>query len=258
MGPGRPHPQNISLPNTYPESMQEGDNIWFGTPHIVTLLVLALFGFVLIFVCKKYLDTRKRNYVAGVLGVIMIFVELADVFVRLVILKQPWTENLPFHLCGPIYYMVAVMLITKKRWLYELTYFLGLAGAANSVLTPGEIFPFPHFLNLTFFFTHGMIIIGVLWMTICMEDYRPTWKAFGKTVIFLNLFGAFLIPVNLAFGTNYLFICHKPPGGTLMDLMGPWPLYIFFVELLGLFLCLVAFSPFLVMDLVRKLRKQDV
>lgn len=231
--------------------MVEGENVWFGFPHVSTLLVLAFFGFILIFISKKCLDEKKRKGVGIFLGILMIIIELGDLSYRLLFIGQSVSDNLPFHLCGPIYYMVAVMLITRNRTLYDLTYFLGIAGASNSLLTPGEIFPFPHFLNLTFFFTHGMIIIGILWMTISLKGYRPTWKAYFKTFIFLNVLGVIVIPVNLLFNTNYLFICYKPPGGTIMDLLGPWPVYLIFVELLGLILCLIAFSPFIIMDIVK-------
>lgn len=89
-----------------------------------------------------------------------------------------------------------------------------------------------------------------------MKGYRPTWKAFFKTFVFLILLGIIAIPVNILFDTNYLFICHKPPGGTMMDRLGPWPVYLIFVEIIGMFLCLFVFSPFIIMD-IRRARKRE-
>jgi len=234
--------------------VKEGDFVWMGVSHIVTLQALAIFGILLIFIAKHYLDQKWRDRVGIILGVLMLVQELSDLSIRLFYLHQPLTDNLPLHLCGPIYYMVAIMLMTRNKTLYELTYFLGLAGASNSLLTPGEIFPFPHILNITFFTTHGMIVIGVLYMTIVL-GYRPTWKAFGKTMIFLNVFALLVIPVNYFLNTNYL--CYPPPGGTLMDLLGPWPLYLVFVEMLGVVLFLLAFSPFLISDVIKWRKKKE-
>ena len=40
--------------------------------------------------------------------------------------------------------------------------------------------------------------------------------------------------VNVAWGTNYLYLCSKPVNPTLLDRFGPWPLYIVVVDALAL------------------------
>jgi uncharacterized membrane protein YwaF len=32
--------------------------------------------------------------------------------------------------------------------------------------------------------------------------------------------------VNAVLGTNFLFLCRKPSNPTLLDALGPWPVYI--------------------------------
>jgi uncharacterized membrane protein YwaF len=36
--------------------------------------------------------------------------------------------------------------------------------------------------------------------------------------------------VNWAIGSNYMFIARKPDTPSLIDVLGPWPLYIIWLE----------------------------
>jgi uncharacterized membrane protein YwaF len=41
-----------------------------------------------------------------------------------------------------------------------------------------------------------------------------------------------------------MFIAHKPETASLMDMLGPWPWYILSLELVGLAVSLLLYSPF--------------
>jgi uncharacterized membrane protein YwaF len=63
-------------------------------------------------------------------------------------------------------------------------------------------------------------------------------RAFAVTAAF----AAAAAIATLATGGNYLFLRRKPAGGSLLDVLGPWPLYIASAAALGmaLFLALEA------------------
>ena len=56
------------------------------------------------------------------------------------------------------------------------------------------------------------------------------WRAWG----WLQVYVAVVAIVNLSIGANYGFLCSKPPGGSLFDVMGDWPYYILGLELVSL------------------------
>ncbi len=161
-----------------------------------------------------------------------------------------WTiqTRLPLHLCSILVWLGALMLVTKNYTIYEFTYFLGIAGAFQAVMTPDlGIYGFPHFRFFQTFISHGLIITAAIYMTV-VEGFRPTWKSMLRVGIGINLY---MIPIyffNAAVGSNYLMINGRPDTPSLLDLLPDWPVYILYMEAIGLACCLLLYLPFIVKD----------
>jgi len=82
-----------------------------------------------------------------------------------------------------------------------------------------------------------------------VEGFRPTWKSFKTVVIWTNIYMAIVFFINLALGSNYMFIAHKPDFPTLIDMLSPWPWYILELEVLALVICFILYLPFMAKDL---------
>jgi len=54
--------------------------------------------------------------------------------------------------------------------------------------------------------------------------------------------------INTAIGSNYLMINHKPPTASILDLLPEWPIYILYMEGLGVISFLLLYLPFAVKD----------
>jgi uncharacterized membrane protein YwaF len=57
-------------------------------------------------------------------------------------------------------------------------------------------------------------------------------------------YACFVGAVNLALGTNYLFLRAKPASPTMLDLLGPEPIYQFGLVALTVTAFLIAYAPF--------------
>jgi hypothetical integral membrane protein (TIGR02206 family) len=156
---------------------------------------------------------------------------------------------LPLHLCSLLVWLGAWMLITKSYKIYEFMYFMGIAGAIQVLATPDlGIYGFPHFRFFQTFLSHGLIITAAIFMTV-VEGFRPTWKSMIRVAVWMNVYALIIYFVNNYLGSNYLMINHKPELPSLLDLLPPWPIYIAYMELIGVASVLLLYLPFAIKDL---------
>jgi len=222
----------------------------FGPTHLLTIAAMCIMGGVIVYGSNRWISPDRRKYVAVSLGLFMLAQEVLDRCLHHYLGHEAWRNVLPFHLCGMSVVLTVILFITRKRPVYDLLYFWGLAGAGMAILTPDIQFAFPHILNLTYFWSHALIIVGVAFMTV-NYGYRPYFKSFLRALVLTNVYLVLVIPINIALGTNYLYMCEKPKEATLVDLLGPWPWYILGLEAIGTALFFLMYTPYLVADLLR-------
>ncbi len=70
--------------------------------------------------------------------------------------------------------------------------------------------------------------LGLIWGSGHRVDWRGFTLAYGAALAW----AAALLPVNSALGTNYGFVNEPPPGTSMIDLLGPWPIYVFWLVIL--------------------------
>jgi hypothetical integral membrane protein (TIGR02206 family) len=145
--------------------------------------------------------------------------------------------NLPFQLSDAVT-LVSVAALWRPRPLpVELVYYWAFAATLQALVTPDLRQSYPDVRYFTYFATHGGALAAACLLVI--GERRPpragsAIKAFAVTAAF----AAAATVATLASGGNYLFLRRKPAGGSLLDAMGPWPVYIAAAAALGLALFL--------------------
>ena len=153
-------------------------------------------------------------------------------------------KNLPLHLCSISAWSSIYILMTRDYRVFEIIFFIGIAGASQSLLTPeAGIYGLPHFRALQTLSAHGMIVIIMVYMA-TIEGYRPTWASVWKTLLALNVYLVVVTPINYLLGSNYMYTLGKPTSASLLDHMGPWPWYLLWCEFLALLLFSLLYLPF--------------
>lgn len=219
--------------------------ILFSQSHWMALVILVavyilLFRFRHLFRKHLKIDTTARYTIAFIL----LFQESLLNMWR--ITNHDWSvaTSLPLHLCGVAVILSAIMMVNKNYLLYEITFFWGLGGALQALFTP-DIGPygFPHFRYFHFFVSHGSIILASLYMTFVYQ-YQPRHKSVWKVLLLTNLYAILIGIFNWIAGANYLFLCHKPETGSLLDFMGSWPWYILALEVTAVVSFYIYYLPF--------------
>ena len=209
--------------------------------HLGALLAIAAAGAALLIGAR----TRPGPWLVPVsraLAVVVLAAYLTDHAVAAS--RGIWTVRvyLPLHLSDAATLVAVLALWSARPALVELTYFWGLTGSLQATLTPDLGHDFPDILYVTYFVTHGSVVLAAL-LLVAGRGIVPrsgaARRAFAATVALATAAALGCV----ATGGNYMFLRRKPPD-SLLDLLGPWPLYIGGAALLAAAMFAVLTVPF--------------
>ncbi|WP_042456584.1 YwaF family protein [Neobacillus dielmonensis] len=202
----------------------------FSVSHIV-MIALLLIGSTLLLLRREKLKPIEWAKFEFWLAVFLIVFEA--VYHIWMLWNHNWlvSHSLPLELCNISWILTILLLFTKKKIFYEILLFTALLGASQAVFTPVLHYDFPHFRFFHFFLTHLIIIWVSLFFT-WVKGYRPTIWSIVKLFVFLNVLLPFILLINKWVNGNYMFLSHKPASASLLNYLGPYPVYILSMEAL--------------------------
>ena len=220
--------------------------VLFGTVHILTLIVVALFIGGLMFF--KGASELVRTRVRSTLAIVLVLNEIAWHVWNIAIGTWNIQNLLPLQLCNVLVWLEAYMLLTRNYTIYEFAYLLGISGPLQELLTPDAgIYGFPHFRYIQPVISHGLLVAIGIYMTV-VEGFRPTWKSLLRVFVLTNIYMLVIFFVDTAIGSNYLMINYKPDVESLLTLLPAWPWYIPWMEIIAVALMLLLYLPFAIKD----------
>ena len=129
------------------------------------------------------------------------------------------------------------------RRVNEILYYWVVSGTLQANITPRVEAAFPHIDAFYYWIAHSGLLVYVIYTTVVHRLY-PTWRGILRAFVWLNVFAALALVLNLLLDTNYLYLRAKPPTVSLLDYFGPWPWYILVTELAALVMFWLAYLPF--------------
>lgn len=222
----------------------------FSTAHVIALVLILGAAIAVPGVCRLGRFRRYGNTMARALAALLAVIELLWYAYLSRHGQLEFHESLPLHMCDISIWAVIFALFTQKRLLYEWSYFFGVGGGLQALLTPELEKGFPSLLALKFFFSHGGIIVGVAFLT-WVIGMRPTWRSIWRMFIAGNIYMVVVGIFNYFAGTNYGYLAHKPTSASLLDFLGPWPWYLLSLQLISILIMVVLYLPFAIRDRLR-------
>ena len=156
-----------------------------------------------------------------------------------------WTlaGSLPLALCDVAVIVAAIACWWPLPLLVELTWFWGLAGTLQAVITPDLGVAFPHLVFFEYVVGHLGIVIAALYLVVGL-GVQPragaVARTFAITVAYTGLVGA----VDGMTGGNYMYLRTPPQAWTLLRVLGPWPWYTVSAAGVAVVLLVVLDMPF--------------
>ena len=210
------------------------------TEHVGAVVVIAVATAVLVVLAR-----RGPGPWLKMLALVLVLDEVSW-WVYLLAGGQPGSvlaQSLPLQLCDVAIFITAAALWARAPLLVEVTYFWGLAGTLQALLTPDLPQHFPSYPYFQYYIAHGGVVASALLLVVGLRIHpRPgsLLRIAAVTLAYVALVGV----VDAITGADYMYLRAKPPSATLLDVLGPWPWYLLGATAIGLVLFAVLDAPF--------------
>lgn len=204
----------------------------FGGVHLSLLGLTILLSVLVVWGARRLRGAPAEDRVIQVAGWVLLVVALA--WLGWGLLPANWTihHSLPLHYSDALRFIAAIALIRRARWAIAITYYWGLTLNLQALLTPHTSqlhvftadFAFYWWLHIVVFLAPLALVWGL--------GHRPRWWDFAVAYGAALVWAAVAMTINSMIGTNYGFLNDLPEGPSLLDLLGPWPMYVFWEAVL--------------------------
>ncbi|MGH3916529.1 MAG: TIGR02206 family membrane protein [Pseudonocardiaceae bacterium] len=205
----------------------------FGLSHGVVIVVLTAVAAALVVLGRRQRGTAAQQRTSRAFAVIFVLF-LIPLYLYSMLPGQWGIEHsLPLQLCDLAALAAIWALWSHSAAASALTYFWGLTLTAQGFVSPALEGPdFPALEFIMFFGMHCLVVWAAIYLTWGV-GLRPDWRGYRIAALATITWGGVMFVFNRAAGTNYGFLNAKPPTGSLLDVLGPWPWYLLSELILG-------------------------
>ncbi len=168
---------------------------------------------------------------ARALAVLLVVNQVSWYAVERASLSVQW--SLPLGLCEIGTFIAAAALWWRQDLLVELTYFWGLGGTIQALLTPELFYHFPSYFYFQYYVNHGGIVVAALYMVAGL-GLVPRRGAVVRVALITLSYLVVVAGIDRLTAGDYLYLVRPPPTFSLLNVMGPWPWYIGSMIALGI------------------------
>jgi hypothetical integral membrane protein (TIGR02206 family) len=213
----------------------------FSLLHLVTVAACIAVMVVLAVLAARWRGTPAGEGLRKAWFAIVLVVQVANIIYYAFFVEheagQPfqvdWSKALPLQICDLAGITAVAALVWKPRLLRTLLYFWAIGLSTQAFITPTLGYGPIYFHFWVFWLSHTTLTATAIYF-LAAERYRPTWRDFGIITIAMMVYGAVVIPLDIATGFDYGFAGQSFNLGTptVLDFLGPWPLRLLYLFLI--------------------------
>ena len=212
----------------------ESKSILFGPDHLAALSLSILAAYLVVRTARR--GPAEAEKVRRILRVLLPLMVIAWPIEEILRGQAAVWAIFPLDLCTFNLVVTVIAIFSPSQRRFECMFFWSI-GAFLAMVTPPLTQAFPHPRFLAFFALHALLVCAWAFLVsgLRMQLTRLAWL---RVWIYTNGLAALVAIVDVTFDKNYFFLRGLPDGGpTLLDLLGPWPVYLVTADLimLGLF-----------------------
>lgn len=209
--------------------------------HLLILLAVAAVATALVRAARRG-DIRRRRLRLALAGFLAVN-EVVWYAWRLGDEGFRFPEGLPLQWCDITLWLTVAAAATLRARVCELAYYGGIGGSTMALLTPDLWTPFPSYPAIYFFLSHGGVLVTLATL-FAGRMARPGSGSVTRAWLFYAGCAVAIGTFNAIFGTNYMYLREKPDVASVLDILGPWPVYPFTASLLAGAIFWVLWLPF--------------
>jgi hypothetical integral membrane protein (TIGR02206 family) len=195
----------------------------YGPSHWVVLTVFAIGSAVLVWIGHAQTPPQARRF-GRILGALT--AAIFGLVLGYSLIPPTVGRSVPLNLTDLATAAAAYALWSQRDWAFALTYYWGLVLSSQALISPVLTGPdFPYYQFLGFWSIHLLVVWAAIYLT-WGRRMRPSWRSYRITVVATTIWAATAFTFNSIVGTDYGFLNRKPHTPSLLDLLGPWPVYL--------------------------------
>ena len=131
--------------------------VLFGPAHLLVLMMTLALALLIA-------RSPERSDVGGLargIAWLLLVIAVSKPILHVGVYDQPPAQSLPLDLCRINEFFCAYLLLRRSYRMFEIAYFLALAGSTSALLMPDLLHGFPDPRFILFFFSHGFSVLAV-------------------------------------------------------------------------------------------------
>jgi hypothetical integral membrane protein (TIGR02206 family) len=197
----------------------------YGPSHLTVLAIFAVGVVLVVLAGRRMIGSPAEEPFRRAFAVAILVIAGSLQVLQFTPDEWNWQTSLPLQLCD-LGWMVAVYALwTRDRLAATITYLWGITLTTQGIFTPDlhSTFPEPRFLM--FWGMHLLVVWAALLLVPGLR-ILPTWRTYRATVAITLVWAVSVYVFNVIADTNYGYLNRLPKSASLLDYLGPWPLYV--------------------------------